>query len=297
MATLLARIMELPVLGSWHTELGAYAGLRSASADLEKGADMVLSLFYRQCARVLSPSPASDESLARLGIERDAIGRWGRGVDTSRFDPGLRDQEWLRHKTGSALASPAADPRTIKVLYVGRQTKEKGVELLADSFIRAHEADPRLHLLLGGGGPEEETLRDRLGDRATFLGWLEGDELPRAYASADLFLFCSQTDTFGQVLVEAGASGLPSVAVDEGGPSSIVVDGETGRLCDADPAMLAAAILQLADSPAWRAKLGRQAMESARARTWEAAMMQLADGYDRVIEPADQPRIKLVRAA
>ena len=283
MATLLARIMELPVLGSWHTELGAYAGMRSASAALEKGADMALSLFYRQCGRVLSPSPASDESLTRLGIEPGAIGRWGRGVDTSRFDPALRDAD--------------AYPGEIKALYVGRQTKEKGVELLAESFLRAHDADPRLHLLLGGGGPEEEMLRERLGDRATFLGWLEGDDLPRAYASADLFLFCSRTDTFGQVLVEAGASGLPSVAVDEGGPSSIVIDGETGRLCDADPGMLAAAILQLADSPAWRAKLGRQAMESARARTWEAAMAQLADGYEQVIQPADQPRIKLVRAA
>ena len=156
---------------------------------------MALSIFYRQCGRVLSPSPASDESLARLGIERDAIGRWGRGVDTSRFDPALRDAD--------------AYPGEIKVLYVGRQTKEKGVELLAESFIRAHDADPRLHLLLGGGGPEEEMLRERLGDRATFLGWLDGDELPRAYASADLFLFCSRTDTFGQVLVEAGASGLP----------------------------------------------------------------------------------------
>ncbi len=283
MATLLARIMELPVLGSWHTELGAYAGLRSASPELEKGADMALSIFYRQCGRVLSPSPASDESLARLGIERQAIGRWGRGVDTSRFDPALRDAD--------------SYPGEIKVLYVGRQTKEKGVELLADSFIHAHEADPRLHLLLGGGGPEEEMLRERLGDRATFLGWLDGDDLPRAYASADLFLFCSRTDTFGQVLVEAGASGLPSVAVDEGGPSSIVIDGETGRLCDPDPGLLAAAILQLADSPAWRAKLGRQAMEAARGRTWEAAMIQLADGYDRVTEPAEEPAIRLVRAA
>ena len=283
LATLLARIMELPVLGSWHTELGAYAGLRSASADLEKGADLALSLFYRQCARVLSPSPASDGSLTRLGIEREAIGRWGRGVDTSRFDPALRDAD--------------SYPGEIKVLYVGRQTKEKGVELLADSFIRAHDVDPRLHLLLGGGGPEEEMLRDRLGDRATFLGWLDGDDLPRAYASADLFLFCSRTDTFGQVLVEAGASGLPSVAVNEGGPSSIVIDGETGRLCDPDPGLLAAAILQLADSPAWRAKLGRQALEAARGRTWEAAMTQLADGYDRVTEPAKGPRIKLVRAA
>jgi glycosyltransferase involved in cell wall biosynthesis len=111
-----------------------------------------------------------------------------------------------------------------------------------------------------------------------------------------VFLFCSRTDTFGQVLVEAAASGVPAVAVNEGGPASIVVDGETGRLCEADPAMLAAAILQLADAPAWRAKLGRQAREAAQARTWEASMLQLAEGYERVTE-AEQPRIKLVRAA
>jgi glycosyltransferase involved in cell wall biosynthesis/predicted metal-dependent phosphoesterase TrpH len=282
-AALIARVMDLPVLGSWHTELGAYAGLRSSSPELERGMDIALSLFYRQCGRILSPSPASDESLVRLGIERDAIGRWGRGVDTARFDPGLRDSD--------------SHPGKIKVLYVGRLTREKGVDLLADSFIRAHESDPRLHLLLAGGGPEEGMLRERLGDRATFLGWLGGDELPRAYASADVFLFCSRTDTFGQVLVEAGASGLPCVAVDEGGPSSIVVDGETGRLCEPDAGMLAAAIHQLADSPAWRAKLGRQGLAAARSRTWEAAMTQLADGYDRVLEPADRPRIKLVRAA
>jgi glycosyltransferase involved in cell wall biosynthesis len=232
---------------------------------------------------VLSPSPASDDSLARLGVERSLIGPWGRGVDTSSFDPELCD--------------PDRYPGEVKVLYAGRLTKEKGAELLVESFLRAYATDPRLHLLLAGGGPEEEMLRERLGEQATFLGWLEGDDFARAYASADMFLFCSRTDTFGQVLVEAGASGLPAVAVDEGGPSSIVVDGETGRLCEPEPAMLAAAILQLADSPAWRAKLGRQAREAARGRTWEASMLQLADGYDRVTEPAEQPRIKLVRAA
>jgi glycosyltransferase involved in cell wall biosynthesis len=204
-------------------------------------------------------------------------------VDTSRFDPVLRD--------------PDRYPGEIRVLYAGRLTKEKGVHLLADSFLRANRADPRLHLLLVGGGPEAEWLRDRLGKHATFLGWLEGEALARAYASADVFLFCSRTDTFGQVLIEAGASGLPIVAVDEGGPSSIVIDGETGRLCEPDAAMLAAAILQLADAPAWRAKLGRRGREAACARTWEASMLQLADGYDRVTEPTDEPRIKLVRAA
>ena len=283
-ATLIARIMELPVMGSWHTELGAYAGLRSSSRDLQRGMDAALSIFYRQCARVLSPSPASDESLARLGVERDRIGRWGRGVDTSRFGPALRD--------------PGVYPGEIKVLYVGRQTKEKGVELLADSFLRAQEADPRLHLLLAGGGPEESWLRERLGDRATFLGWLEGDELARAYASADVFLFASRTDTFGQVLVEAGASGLPVVAVAEGGPASIVGDGETGRLCEPNAEHLAAALLQLADAPAWRAKLGRQALTAARARTWEASMAQLAAGYAAVLEPGpSRGRLELAQVA
>jgi glycosyltransferase involved in cell wall biosynthesis/predicted metal-dependent phosphoesterase TrpH len=296
-ATLIARIMELPVLGSWHTELGAYAGLRSQSRQLEYGVDAALSMFYRQCARVLSPSPASDESLARLGVERDRIGRWGRGVDTSRFSPALRDPDAFASRSASSASRPGADGE-IKVIYVGRQTKEKGAELLADSFLRAHEADPRLHLLLGGGGPEEGYLRERLGDRATFLGWLEGDDLPRAYASADIFLFTSRTDTFGQVLVEAGASGLPVVAVAEGGPTSIVVDGVTGRLCEPDPQMLAAALLQLADAPAYRAKLGRQGLAAARARTWEAAMAQLADGYAAVLEPEPSAdRIALAQVA
>jgi glycosyltransferase involved in cell wall biosynthesis len=282
-AALIARIMQLPALGSWHTELGAYAGLRSASPELERGMDAALSIFYRQCRRVLSPSPASDESLDRLGVDRASIGRWERGVDTTRFDPRLR--------------RPGDYPGQLKVLYVGRLTREKGVDLLAESFLRARAADPRLHLLLAGGGPEEGALRKHLGNWATFLGWLDGEDLARAYASADIFLFCSRTDTFGQVLVEAGASGLPVVAVDEGGPASIVVDGETGRLCEPDPELLAAAVRQLADSPAWRAKLGRTGLEAARSRTWEAAMRQLADGYERVLEESQEPRIKLVRAA
>ena len=84
--------------------------------------------------------------------------------------------------------------------------------------------------MLAGGGPEEEQLRARLGDHATFLGWLGGEELARAYASADVFLFASRTDTFGQVILEAQASGLPVVAVDEGGPASLIEHGETGLL-------------------------------------------------------------------
>jgi glycosyltransferase involved in cell wall biosynthesis len=171
----------------------------------------------------------------------------------------------------------------VKVLYAGRLTKEKGVELLADAFLAARARDPRLHLVLAGGGPEQEALREWLGDTATFLGWRYGADLARVYASADVFLFASRTDTFGQVVLEAQASGLPVVAVGEGGPATLIEDGETGLLAAADPQALASAIHQIVDSPLLAERLRRAALTAVRTRTWEAAIERLADGYSRAL--------------
>jgi glycosyltransferase involved in cell wall biosynthesis/predicted metal-dependent phosphoesterase TrpH len=268
-AALIARIAGLPLLGSYHTELAAYAGVRSQDPQLEAAMRMALSLFYRQCETVLSPSAASDESLIGLGVDPERLGRWVRGVDTDLYGPAKRD--------------PGSYPGEVKVLYAGRLTKEKGAELLAESFLRAHERDPRLHLLLAGGGPDEEMLRERLGDRATFLGWLDREQLARAYASSDIFLFCSHTDTYGQVVVEAQASGLPVVAVAEGGPLSLIEDRRTGWLCESDVDELAGAVAQLAASPFLRERIARTALAEVQGRTWEAALAQLAAGYERTI--------------
>ena len=114
-------------------------------------------------------------------------------------------------------------------------------------------------------------------------GWLEGGALADAYASADLFLFASRTDTFGQVLLEAQASGLPVVAVAEGGPCSIVEDGVTGRLCPPDAQALAGAVVDLAAAPLQRERLAQQALETVRERTWERALGRLAEGYRRAL--------------
>jgi glycosyltransferase involved in cell wall biosynthesis/predicted metal-dependent phosphoesterase TrpH len=282
-ATLLSRLTGAPLLASYHTELGTYAGLRSGDAGVEALSRMALGAFYGAPSRVLSPSPAADRSMLALGTEEGRIGRWERGVDTDRFDPTRGDRD--------------AFPGEIKVLYAGRLTREKGVDLLAESFERAHAADPRLHLLLAGGGPEEAELRARLGERATFLGWLEGAELPRAYASADAFLFASPTDTYGQVILEAAASGLPVVAVAEGGPAALIENRHTGLLCRPDPNHLAGALLQLASSPALRHRLGAAAASHARNRSWERSLEQLAAGYRRAlagVAAAEQP---LVQAA
>jgi glycosyltransferase involved in cell wall biosynthesis/predicted metal-dependent phosphoesterase TrpH len=273
-AALIARIMDLPLIGSYHTELGVYAGLRTGDPTLRAGMEVALGAFYGLCASVLSPSESADESLRGLGIAPERIGRWDRGVDPARFDPARRDPEAL----GGG----------IKVLYAGRLTKEKGAELLADAFLEARSRDPRLHLSLAGGGPEEEVLRARLGEHATFLGWLEGDDLARAYASADIFLFASRTDTYGQVILEAQASGLPVVAVAEGGPLSLIDDGRTGLLRPAQAASLATAVCDLAASSERRQSLAREALASVTERTWETALERLGDGYRLVLGDAAQ---------
>jgi glycosyltransferase involved in cell wall biosynthesis len=271
-AAVIARVMDVPVLGSYHTELAIYAGLRTADPKLEFIARAAIAAFYGQCNEVLSPSPASDDVLRAMGIDAERIGRWDRGVDVERFSPSKREPGGL-----------GGGPERLDVLYAGRLTREKGADLLADAFLAARTRDPRLHLCLAGGGPEEDALRERLGEHASFLGWLEGDALARAYASADLFLFASRTDTFGQVLLEAQASGLPVIAVAEGGPCAIVEDGVTGLLRSADTAALADAVVELAGAPLQRERLAQRALEAVRERTWERSLARLADGYRRAL--------------
>ena len=264
-ATLLARALAIPLVGSYHTELAAYAGLRSGDEALELSARLLVAAFYSQCRLVLSPSRAADGALAELGIPAARVARWDRGVDTNRFDPGLRDESLL--------------PGELNVLYAGRISKEKNIDLLADAFALAHEQDPRLHLVLAGGGPEQPRLADRLGDRASFLGWQAGTSLAAIYASADAFCFPSETDTFGQVVLEAQASAIPVVAVDAGGPRELITDDVDGLLRPARADALADALLSLAASPGLRRRLGVAARRRVEYRTWERALERLASGY------------------
>jgi glycosyltransferase involved in cell wall biosynthesis/predicted metal-dependent phosphoesterase TrpH len=266
---LVARALGLPLVGSYHTELTAYAGLRSGEQRVVEAMALAVGAFYHACDSVLSPSPASDAALAALGMPSERVLRWDRGVDTERFDPALRDPSLL----GGA----------INVLYSGRITAEKGADLLTEAFLLARESEPSLHLVLAGGGPEQERVRERLGEHASFLGWLEGEELARTYASADIFVFPSATDTFGQVILEAQASGVPTIALARGGPLSLIENRVSGLLCEPDAREVANALLELASSPLLRENLALSALRSARTRTWEQTLRRLADGYERAL--------------
>ena len=264
------RMLGLPLAGSYHTELAAYAQLRSGDQRIAFGMQLALGAFYGHCGVVLSPSGAADASLRALGIPDERIRRWDRGVDCDRFSPARREPGRLPGDR-------------INVLYAGRLTREKGADLLADAFLAARARDRRLHLVLAGGGPEEEQMRARLGGAATLLGWLDGDELAATYATADVFLFSSTTDTFGQVVLEAQASGLPVVAAAAGGPAELIEDGRSGLLCPPRAEALGGAVAGLAGSRAMRERLARGGLAAVRDRTWEASLARLADGWRRAL--------------
>jgi glycosyltransferase involved in cell wall biosynthesis/predicted metal-dependent phosphoesterase TrpH len=284
-ALLIARVMGLPVAGSYHTELQSYARMRSGDARVEGIVQMVLVAFYGQCKIVLSPSASADDSLVRLGIPAQRIVRWDRGVDLERFSPARYASDTL--------------PPGFNVLYVGRLSHEKGIDLLAEAFLLAHDRDPRLHLVLAGRGPEENALRRRLGSAATFLGWVDGEELAHTYASADLFIFASTTDTFGQVILEAQASGLPVLAVDAGGPADLIESGRSGCLVEPDAEALADALRGLARRESLRERLASGGLVAVRERTWERSLGQLAEGYSLALaEPRELPgAVEVARVA
>ncbi len=268
---LIARALGLPLIGSYHTELSAYAELRAGEQRLTQTVALAMSAFYGACDVVLSPSRAADGALAAIGLHSRRVMRWDRGVDAARFAPDPA-------RAARAAEGPA---RPLNVLYAGRITREKGVDLLADAFQLARTREPRLHLLLAGGGPERDRLAARLGEHASFLGWLEGAELASAYAQADIFLFPSSTDTFGQVVLEAQASGLPVLAVGRGGPLSLIENRVSGLLCEPQAPAMADALIELAGAPLLRERLAGAGLAAARGRTGERAHERLADGYRR----------------
>jgi glycosyltransferase involved in cell wall biosynthesis/predicted metal-dependent phosphoesterase TrpH len=288
---LVSRGLGVPLLGSFHTELTAYAGLRSGEQRVAAAMALGVSTFYGACDLVLSPSPASDATLAGIGVGPEKVARWDRGVDTGRFDPALREAG-LAELAAQGLGKPEG---TLDVLYAGRITREKGADLLAETFLRAREQNPRLRLVLVGGGPEHERLRERVGEHAVFRGWLDGDALARAYAGADIFVFPSRTDTFGQVVLEAQASGLPVIAVAEGGPLSLIEQRTSGLLCPPDAHALAGAVLELAGDAKLRHRIARGGVAAIGERTWDRALQQLGDGYRQVMAAGEA--VRLARAA
>jgi len=273
-----ARLLGVPAVGSYHTELGPYALHLTRDLLVAEAIEVYVDWFYQRCATVLAPTSGVAEALAARGIQD--VGVWGRGVDTDLFSPRRRD---------AALRTRLLDGGELLILSVGRLSHEKRIGVLLDAFARMSRVRPGARLVVVGDGPARREFERTAPQGTTFVGEARGGELAALYASADIFCFPSTTDTFGQVLLEAGASGLPVVAAAAGGALELVQPGRNGLLVEPDdPGLLAAALLELAENPARRAALAEAGLALARTRTWDAAIGQLGSVYARVLghEPA-----------
>jgi glycosyltransferase involved in cell wall biosynthesis len=276
---LCARMLGLPVCGTYHTDFPGYAVCLSGDESLREPAWRFMTWFYGQLDRVACPSASTRDALAARGFALDRLAVVGRGVDTSAFSPTLRD-EALRETWGRS--------RPHKLLYVGRISEEKNLACLADAFRRLSEVRDDVGLVVVGDGPYREAMARALaGTPAVFTGALHGVELARAYASCDLFVFPSKTDTFGVVLIEAMASGLPALVSAEGGPKDCVIDGETGAIVNPmTPERLAAAIERMLENPAALAAMRTAARRHAATLTPERAFEQFWSFHAEQIETA-----------
>jgi glycosyltransferase involved in cell wall biosynthesis len=262
-----ARVLGVPMVGSFHTDLAAYANILSGSSRLGVVMREFMRWPYGRCTRVLAPSEATRRLLVGAKGDPDRIAIWQRGVDGTLFHPSRRS-EALRRAWGVSATRPA-------VLYVGRVSREKGLGVLPGVERALAELGVSHRLIVAGDGPMSAELASRLSD-AVFTGTLNREEVATAFASADVFLFPSRTDTAGNVVLEAQACGLPVLVSDAGGPRENMIDGETGLVVSGvDAVTWAGALTTVLRDTSRRQAMGRAARAYAETRTWDAALEPL----------------------
>lgn len=271
-----ARRLGVPMVASAHTDYQKYAEWYGVPWVLG-AAWLYLRWFYGRAERVFCPSRVYQDFLRSKGIERTAL--WTRGVDPAQFHPSFRS-EGFRRRLG-------VGPDDLLVAYVGRVAREKDIGLLLDAWPGIAARHPRVTLAVVGQGPLEGSIRQRCLPRVHVTGLLQGRALSEAYASADVYTFPSPTETFGNSLLEALASGLPSIAADTGGVLEFARHGENAWLTRAgDRAALVAGLDRLLGDPALRNQLREGALRTAGDRRWDLVYDRLVADYGEVLESA-----------
>lgn len=266
----IGRHLNIPIVANFQTDLPGYAKLYGWDFAVNPTWNW-LRYVHNGCHINLVPSNHTARELRQHGFKR--LRQWGRGVDGERFNPAYASSEWR-----SRLLN-GRDPAALLCIYVGRLATEKCIDLLID-VARL----PGVALTIIGDGAAREELETLFaGTNTYFTGYLFGDELSAAFASADIFLFTGPNETFGQVVQEAMASGLPAIVTNQGGVADLVIHGETGFICENTPQAFAAAVRQLRDTPEHREKMARRARAVAEQRPWEVILSQLEDHYREAI--------------
>ncbi len=272
-----ARLLDTPVIGQYHTNVPEYAFRIIGDRTIGRIVQAYTAWFYNQMEEVLAPTYATREVMAGNGIQSGRVTVVQRGVDSQRFRPQQRDDTlWRRYGLSGRNT----------LVYVGRISLEKNLPFLVQVLQHlVDERELRVELAVVGEGPYLERMQAELqGYPVAFTGYLQGDELAAAYASSELLVFPSTTDTFGNVVLESLACGTPALVSDVGGPSEIVHHNETGVVLPAGQLQRwGDAVQSLLADDSTHAKLARQAREFAEAHTFEEARRETWAFYSRHI--------------
>lgn len=266
-----ARRLKIPVVSSYHTNFAQYLDSYRLKA-AEGLAWRYLRWFHNRTGATFCPTPSIRKMLEDRGFSSVRV--WSRGVDSQAFHPDGRCPG-MRRSWGFA------DDEVV-FLYCGRLAVEKNLALLMEAF--ALLESPRARLLIIGDGPLMATLKADGDPRVVFAGYRQGEELARLYACADVMAFPSLSETFGNVILEAMASGLPVIGFDVPGPKDIIQNGLTGELLpDVSSRALRDSMRRLLEDEDYRRKLGKNARNYAERQNWSRINGVVSDGYARCL--------------
>ena len=269
---LMAKRLDLPTLASFHLDVARIAHHYHLGF-LEPVTDLMTRVVFNAADYALAPSRLIQQDMLRIGVKN--VGLWKRGVDPYRFDPRFRSAD-MRDRLSDG------HPDDTLLIYVGRVSAEKQIDQIKPVLERV----PGTRLAIVGDGPARADLeRHFAGLPVKFTGFMQGEALSQAYASADIFVFPSALETFGLVVVEAMAAGLPVVSSRVGGVRDVVEEGKTGYTFDVnDIDGMVDGVRPIAVSRERIESMGRAARAFAETQTWPAMMDEVIDVYRQLID-------------
>lgn len=272
---------DIPLVASYHTHFDQYLEHYNIQF-IEKTLWKYMQWFHQDCSKIYVPSPSTGEHLVSHDFDGGKIEVWGRGVDLSLFDP-VVDRTNVLEKHGISDAK-------FVVLYVGRLAPEKNIDVFLEVYKRFSKKYPgKFQFVIAGDGPLNDELHGAFpaeeNPDLSFLGFIQGKTLAEIYAAANVMLFPSATETFGNVVLEAMASGTPVIGAAAGGVKDNIRHEETGVLCHAgDVYQFEAALLRLVEDEKFRLQLARAARLYVEQQSWDRIFENLLESYRSVAQ-------------
>lgn len=269
-----AKKNEIPIVASYHTHFTSYFQYYKIGF-LENLAWKYFRWFYNNCEHIYVPSQSMIDELSEVGLPKEKMKIWARGININLFNPRKRSQQF-RAKAGFG-------EEDIVVTFVSRLVWEKELKTFIESVQNVSKINPKVKGMIVGDGPAQKEA-EKMMPEGYFAGFMKGEELATAYASSDIFNFPSHTETFGNVTLEAMASGVPCLVADAIGSKSLVHNGINGYWAEKENVQdFTNKLEKMCSDEAKLKQMGKKSRELALSYEWDKINAQLIENYKEVL--------------